>query len=696
MKEFKDVMVDFNDAMSACYDQNQQCLADYEFATVTGAMWRGSNYEKQFANKPKPEINKIFSGINKILGQKQRLEMNAKIAAGTDDATDDDAELLQGMWRNDFQTSQGIEALNNADKEAFFSGYGAYKLVTKYEDEENPDPNKQYICVEPIYSAASSVLFSPSTRKDKSDCKQGWHIVRTNRKSLQEEYGVDLVSSVGTGMEWFDWNTRTDKDIYVAHYYEVVVKKLTDYIFPNITVTAGDGIYDQEGNKLTREDLNYLLDTYEHEVVKRKVKRTEYALISGSGFLTKPAKQPFKRVPIFPQYGYYTVINGIEYYSGEVSKRRDPQMFYNTFASALMQIMAADQVEKPEYTPDQINRHAAQRARADIDAVPYLLSDPIRNDDGTIAHIGPIGRKTPPQIGTGLAAAGQFLDSTLVTMESSGQSTLPSNVSGDAVRQINERHDDAFQPLMQNSVFTSRVCCECWIDAAKVIYFSNQRRVRTLSQDGTYSSAMTLEYGDDGNGNWGAYKNAARGKYVVQVKAGETYKSKKEAELDTTLKMLNFADTNTPQGQMLLNQAIMSTTGEGGERARKVAKYQTINLLIEMGLDPDPQTEEEKQYVEARLQQMQQPKQPTPLEQAELLKGQADIMEQENRRTEIDLQVAKLQEESMKKEQKQRLDEFNAQVNAQDKALGRAIEVTKMEQEYSKNLNQEVAGNRIN
>lgn len=707
MKELSEVRIDLNDYISSYYDRNRTCLEDYEFAVVSGAMWKGS-YSEQFKNKPKPEINKIFGSINRILGQKQRMEMNAKIISNSDDATDEDADLLQSRWRNDFSASDGNEALNNSDQEAFFSGFGAFKLVAKYEDEENPDKDKQYLCVEPIYSAASSVVFSPSVRKDKADAKQAWHIIRTSRKEVEEEFGVD-VNSINAQIDWFDWGTDTEKDIYLAHYYEVIEKKITEYDFGGgYVVTTGDGIKDSYGNKITRDELSELREAREYKTAKRKVKYVEYALMSGDEWLVRPTKTPFKRVPIIPQYGYYQVINGIEYYCGEVRKRRDPQMFLNTYHSSLMEIMSAPQVEKPEYTPEQIAKHAGQRNSADIDNTAFIMSDPILNPDGTVAHIGPIGKQTPPQIGTGLAAAGQQLDSALLDMAGTGQTTLPSNASGDAVQQVNDRNDDAFQPLMQNSMSAIKSACEIWICAAQKLYFTNQRQIRVQAIDGSYSQVTTMEYDVDNNGVYGPFKNSCRGKYTAQVKVGESYKSKKEAELETTLKMLQFADTNSPQGQMLLNQAIVSTTGEGGERARKVASYQIIDNMLALGIDPEAKTEEEKQYIAQRVQQMQNAQQQQdPMmvaALAEQTKANADMLAQQNKQIELQIQAQKVQVEAMGKGAKlQSETELNiAKITqeqqkidnkAYDDAQKNAIKLTEIETQAGLELNKQVNEN---
>ena len=708
MKELKDVRLDLNNYISGYYDRNRSCLEDYEFAVISGAMWKGS-YSEQFKNKPKPEINKIFSSINRVLGQKQRMEMNAKIISNSDEATDEGADLLQSRWRNDFQSSDGNEALNNADQEAFFSGFGAFKLAAKYEDEENPDEEKQYLCVEPIYSAASAVVFSPSVRKDKADSKQAWHIIRTSRKEVEDEFGID-VNSINAQVDWFDWDTDTEKDIYLAHYYEVIEKKITEYDFGGgYVVTTGDGIKDSYGNKIARDELNELKDAREYKTTRRKTKYVEYSLMSGDKFLTKPSKLPFKRVPIIPQYGYYQVINGIEYFCGEVRKRRDPQMFLNTYHSSLMEIMSAPQVEKPEYTPEQIAKHASSRAQADIDNAAFVMSDPILNPDGSIAHIGPIGKQTPPQIGTGLMAAGQQLDAALLDMAGTGQTTLPSNASGDAVQQVNMRNDDAFQPLMQNSMAAIKSACEVWIDAAQKLYFTNQRNIRVQSSDGSYSQVTTLEYDINKDGVYGPFKNSAKGKYTAQVKIGESYKSKKEAELETTLKMLQFADTNTPQGQMLLNQAIVSTAGEGGERSRKVANYQIIDNMLALGIDPNPENDEEKEYVEQKMQQIelakQQPQKEDPVVMLERMKEQTLQMVQQNKATEHQIEIAKLQDSSEANAQKlqsdiltnaRKLEQGQQKLDndAQNNANKDALTLLQIELQAQKDLNAELMQNK--
>ena len=655
MKDLEQIRIDFNDAISGQYSMMERCHDDIRQAYVDGAWWDGSNYGKQFKNKPKPEMNKIWKALNRVIGSINNMELNANIVSNSDEATDEDADLLQNRWRNDFNATDGAEANEIANQEAILGGFGCTKLVAKYENEESPEPDKQYLCVEPISSACTSVVFGAGAiRKDKSDATQGWQLMRVNRKAIEEEYGTSISSypqSV-TDMDCFNWNAESTKDIYIAHYWEVVTKNLVDHEMGPLIITSGDGIKDQFGEKYTREDLKEMKEVFEMQTgeqvktTRRKVKYVEYALLAGDQFLIKPQKTPFKRVPLFPRYGYHVSLNGIEYFCGEVRKKRDPEMFSNMFASALFQIMAADQVGKPEYAPEQIARHANQRARADVDNVPFLMSDPLKDANGSIIQAGPVGFHQPPQIGTGLASAGQYLEQSLAEHNGLGNATVPSNASGDAIQAVNERQDDVYLPMVHNIMHSIKAMCSAWIPAAQKIYFSNQRRLRVQMRDGSYDQVTTLEYKQQPTGEYGPYGNSARGMYTVQVKKGESYQSEKDAERQTNLEMLQYATVDSPMGQMLMNQAIISTTGDGGKDARKIARYNNIIIMLGMGIDPEPQNEEEEQFVQQQLQQQQAQQQAMMQQQqqqeqamiesyqsegqARLMEGQAAVMNEEN------------------------------------------------------------------
>lgn len=637
MLKHRDEAFSYNDCYDACSEDRQKFY-------ISGAWWQGS-HKKQFKNRPKPEFNKLWRPINRLIGDINDMELNSVIISDSDDATDEGAELMQKRWRNDFQTSEGIEASENANSEAIIGGFGCVKVVAKYEDEENPDETKQRLCLEIVHDASNSVRFgAEAIKKDKSDAIRGWHLIKGNNKALKKQFNVDRVVSFPESAPGYYNIDRYDetKDTYVAHYYEVIEKNLTEYDFSPLLplkITSGDGIKGDNGKKYTRDELKEMREIYEQEMGEEpntrryKTKYVMYALADGEKYLTKPQKMPFKRVPLIPRYAYHTVLDGEEFFCGEIRKQLDHEMFHNYFGSALMQIMAKPQVGKPEYLREQIAKHAQQRARDDIDNLPFLVSDPVRDANNNIVQMGPVAQHQPPQIGSGLATAGQFLQQGLQEFASTGQTTLPANTSGEAVQQVNQRQDDTFLPIVKNILHSIKGVCECWIPAAQKLYFSMQRKLRVMEVDGSYARVETMGMMRGMDGSYGPYANTAPGKYSVRVEQGEAYKDQRTAERENNLQMLQYVGTDTEFGQLIAMNAMTLTNGEGGDMMRRIARYKMIDMMIAMQVPFDPENEEEAQYAQVKMQQIQIQQQAAAAQQQQVLQqtaiaeGQARLME---------------------------------------------------------------------
>jgi hypothetical protein len=282
------------------------------------------------------------------------------------------------------------------------------------------------------------------------------------------------------------------------------------------------------------------------------------------------------------------------------------------------------------------------------------MSDPLKDKDGNIAHLGPVAIHSAPNMGSGLAASLQFLSGNMDDQSGTGQSTLPSNVSGDAVRQVNDRQDDAFQPLYQNAEQTLKAAAKVWLPAAQKLYFSGSKMIRIQGPDGEYSQVETLKYAVGRDGTFGPNENTARGKYDITVKAGESHKTTKEAEKRDSLELLQYAPANTPMGQMALMGAIQATTGEGTAAIRKIARFNEIDLMLQQSIDPNLKTDEERAHAEQTMQKMQQQaqnpqKDPLTMEgEARMMEGQAAIMNEQNDAAKIQIDMINAETNRMK------------------------------------------------
>lgn len=614
MKDFNQIRIDLNLAVSGVYERYQKVIDDISFAKIPSAQWSESDTQ-QYANKPKPENNKIARQINRILGQYQKIELNARIIPASQSADMKNAKLLEGLWRNDFSMTEGIEAFQNAADEAFHGGFGALKVIADYEDEENPDINQQCLKIVPIYSAASTVFFNAGAlRKDKADAKQCWQLVRTSRIELEELYDRSI-ASIGEQIDYYDYDYDINRDIYICHYYEIqeVKEMVYDFGFMKLRKRKRT-FYDDKNNKMDMDEAKKIIANNQYQTSVRTIKQVEYALIDGFGFLEKARVLPFKQIPIIPQYGYHDVINGIEYFVGEVARQRDNQRFLNMAFSAMMQILAQNQVEKPEYTPEQVDAHKEIFAKMNVEDYPYHLSDPVLNQDGTIAHLGKIGDHKPPELGSGLVGCMQFLESNIQEQGGSGQTSISNNISKETVRQVNDRADDSYQKLFQNAQHAVRQTCRIWLQGAQNIYFSDERTLRVQNEDSSYAQVKTMQYGlDQQNNEISACVNNGEGKYDVIIKTNESFLSVKEAEKQEAMDTLQYTNSETEVGEMALLNIILSSPSVTNESMIKLAKIKQFDIMINNGITPDPDDPQDKQLLEAHMKakQQQQP-QPSP------------------------------------------------------------------------------------
>ena len=133
----EEALIEFADIQSALRNERLQCLQDRRFYSIAGAQWEGP-LGLQFENKPKFEVNKIHLAVIRIINEyrNNRITVNFLPKDGT--KNDQLSDACNGLYRADEQDSGGEEAYDNAFEEAVGGGFGAWRLRTCYEDDEDP------------------------------------------------------------------------------------------------------------------------------------------------------------------------------------------------------------------------------------------------------------------------------------------------------------------------------------------------------------------------------------------------------------------------------------------------------------------------------------------------------------------------------------------------------------------------------
>jgi hypothetical protein len=576
----QDALQEFGRIQSALRDERLQCLEDRRFYSISGAQWEG-NLLDQFENRPRLEVNKIALSVIRIINEYRNNRVTVDFVSKDGVANDKLAEVCDGLYRADEKDSVANEAYDNAFEEAVGGGFGAWRLRADYEDHENDEDERQRILIEPIYDADSSVWFDlDSKRQDKSDAKVCFVIAGMTHSSYVDTWGDDPASWPKTvHQNEFDW--LTPDVVYVAEYYRVEEVGETVRIFETI-----DGseerytTYDfNEDEQL--EEMLAAVGTREVRQKRVKKKKVHKYIMSGSHILEDCGYIAGKCIPIIPVFGKRWFIDNIERCMGHVRLAKDAQRLKNMQLSKLAEISALSTIEKPIFVPEQVAGHQVMWSEDNLKQYPYLLVNPITDQNGAQAVGGPVGYTKPPQIPPAMAALLQItemdIDQILGT-QSAGEE-MTSNLSGKAVELIQTRLDMQTFIYMSNFSKAMRRCGEVWLSMAKELYVEDERKMKVIDVTDTVDSITMMTPAISEIGEVIMENDLSKASFDVDVDVGPSSSSKRSATVRALTGMMQI--TADPEMQSVLgSMAMMNMEGEGISEVRDFFRQKLIRMGV--------------------------------------------------------------------------------------------------------------------
>ena len=623
-----EALAQFGDIQSAMRDERLQCLQDRRFYSLSGSQWEGPLWD-QFENKPKFEVNKIHLAVIRIINEYRNNRITVDFVSKDGEENDKLADVCDGLYRADENDSVANEAYDNAFEEAVGGGFGAWRLRTAYEDEEDPEDDRQRIKIEPIFDADSSVFFDlGAKRQDKSDAKYCFVVTSMTRQAYKDTWGDDPTDWPKIIHQYeFDW--CTPDVVYVAEYYKVEERSETIRIFQNIS--GEEERYSQAdfANDETLEET--LLAVGSMEVRQKRVKRKKVRkyVMSGGKVLEDAGYIAGKCIPVVPVFGKRWFVDNIERCMGHVRLAKDAQRLKNMQLSKLGEISALSSVEKPILVPEQVAGHQMMWAEDNLKDYPYLLINPVTDQNGNQAISGPVAYTKSPNIPPAMAALLQITEQDMqdILGNAQGADKMVSNVSGKAVEMIQARVDMQTFIYMSNFAKGMKRCGEIWLSMAKDVYTESKRRMKTLTQTGETDVVELMQPTiDQETGEIVMANDLGAAAFDVNVDVGPSSSSRKAATVRALTGMLQI--TQDPEtAQVLGAMAMMNMEGEGIEDANSYFRKK----LLRMGVVQP--TDKEKEELMAEMQNT--PQDPNTMylqaaaanEEAKAAKARADTVE---------------------------------------------------------------------
>jgi len=585
-------------------DQRDKANEDMRFVGVTGGMWEGF-LDNQFQDRTKLEFDQISNHLNRFIGQWNLNRIGVDFRPDDSKTSDEDAELLNGMYRADYMDGSGKLSVDNAVDEVATCGMGHFKLAAKFEDEGDPENDLQRIEWRPIYNSFNTVFWDSSAKRiDKRDARRVTVLEQFTPDSFEKEYpGKEAVSAFAPDTrEFFNFESDRVDIVYVATRYEIVKKKEFIYKYTN-TATKQIEVYKEDDHELIKRELK---DDIHRKFIKKRKVTTQVvwkSVFSGIEFLEPRQIIPGKWLPIVAIYGYRTYVDGVEWYYGLVRKLKDAARLYNMQVSQLAENSATAGQEVPIFDPDQMPGPIAD-TWADKNNKPYLLAKALRDKDGQMIHSGPIGYSQPPRLDGSteklMAIVPAFIES---VTGGAPQEVIDPKVSGKAIRAIQKRQDLNTQIINDNISNSIAWSGEIYQSMAAEVY-NIKRMIRTQGIDGTDGRKDLLKLVLDEESGRMIQSNNLRGKkFRVYPDIGPQYETMREEKVEDLKGIIEMMAT-VPGGESyippMLSTMIDNMVGPGMKALKKLNRR---NMLVQ-GL-VEPETDEEKQFM-AELQEPQE------------------------------------------------------------------------------------------
>jgi hypothetical protein len=595
-----EALKDFDNIQTAMRDERIQCLEDRRFYSIAGAQWEGP-LEEQFENKPRFEVNKIALSVMRIINEYRNNRITVDFVP-KDGSTDIElASTCDALYRASEQDSGADEAYDNAFEEAVGGGFGAWRLRNIYVDEEDDESDEQKIVFEPIYDADSSVFFDlDAKRQDKGDATRCFVITSMTRESYKAKYDDDPTNWPKSIHDHeFDW--ATPDVVYVAEYYKVEEVRETVRIFQDLS---------GEETRYTRADFDSdesleatLLATGSIEIGQKRVmrKKVHKYTLSGGKVLEDHGIIAGKHIPVIPVYGKRWFIDNIERCMGHVRLAKDAQRLKNMQLSKLAEISALSSIEKPIMTPEQVAGHQMMWAEDNLKDYPYLLINPVTDQNGLEQAVGPVGYTRSAAVPPAMAGLLQLTEADIRDIlgnQEAGEDMQP-NLSGKAVELIQNRLDMQSFIYMSNMSKAVKRCGEIWLSMAKDIFVEEGRKLKGMEKDGTPDTyELMIPIIDQDTGELTYRNDLTRASFDVAVDVGPTSSSRRAATVRSVTGMLQIA-TDPETQAVLTSLAMMNMEGEGIGDIRQFFRKK----LVRMGVVEPNEAEQEEMAMEAQNQQ---------------------------------------------------------------------------------------------
>lgn len=544
--DFQEIKKRLTEAQEADQENRSEALDDLEF--IHGQQWPDDiKTSREAEQRPCLTINQMPQFVRQVTGDIRRTNPGIDVIPGDADATQEMAEIYDGIIRAIEYRSGASSIYERAAEGAASCGLGHWRILYAEEFGEN------HIHIEGIpnpFAVHWDPLAKDPTRKDARYC---FVVEEMARDDFEGEY-------------------------------------------PNATPVDADDIHDGNGYNVWATTDTVTVAEY----WCRTPEGIYFAKVSGAEMLEEPRLWPGKHIPVIAVVGEEIHIGRRVVRNSVIRHAKDSQRMYNFMRSAQAELIALQPKAPYKITATQIKGYESYWNNVNRANLPYLLYNPDTQAPGSPQ------REAPPigsaAISQEIMVAAQEMKAT-TGIQSAALGEASNEKSGIAIRQRQMESDLSTSIYIDNMSKAIEQCGRILVDLIPKVY-DTTRAVQVVGVDGKaqiveLNTPIRTPFGD-------VYENdPSFGEFVVRIKSGPGYSTQRQEAVE---KMLEFV-AKVPQAAAIAGDLIARNMDLPGadDLADRMAKL----LPPEMRETPEDMTPDkaaqmqQQQQVQQMAQQME-------------------------------------------------------------------------------------------
>lgn len=321
-------------------DNHNRVAAIEDLHFLQGEQWSPLERERR-KNRGRPclQINVLPKYSKQVWGEMRRNNVQIKVHPVDSKADVHLAKIREGIIYSIEYLSSAATIYNHAAKSLVDCGYGAWRVLTRYTEE---NPFLQEIYLERIQNPFSVYMDPAAKDQNFADAEWGFIITKMNRDEYEDEYGEKFdpggelsdASKVGTRDEyWWDKDSVSVAEYFYTEYEketvcllsdeQILEKSKADKFIASISATVVASRKEHPEKPISAEIIPIITNTREIKKPKIKWKKLTAAKILDE------KDWAGRYIPIVLITGEEMNIEGKKFIHGLIRDAKDPQRMLN-------------------------------------------------------------------------------------------------------------------------------------------------------------------------------------------------------------------------------------------------------------------------------------------------------------------------------------------------------------------------------